>query len=146
MTENEVNIKVKEWLEANGWHYKGVLAKGHIPVPDGLETTILIDHQGVKHDNISKFYGNQSDPSLPHLIWVEAKGNNVALSELLEAFIRVCYAIHYGGGTGLIAAPHNQIKMLLERREFLSEVSSAVFRWGRIGLLDAETLEEMRLG
>lgn len=92
MTEDEVNIVCKSWLETNGYKYKGILnAKpklkaetngyGQVPVPTNGNSQVLIDHQGVNDKNRS-------------IIWIEAKGSGVGMSQLLEGFTRVCYACY----------------------------------------------------
>jgi hypothetical protein len=126
LTEDEVNLKVKEWLENHSYHYKGILnvGKGQVPVPDGTRS-VLIDAQGFRDD-------------IPDLIWIEAKGSDLNLSELLEGFIRVNYAVFEGGGRGFLATPHKEFELLLERKEFLGAVAHSVNGKGYIGLLDIE--------
>lgn len=126
MTEQEVNEKVKEWLLANGFRYKGVLRDGDVPAPDGYRR-VRIDHQGYDDANL-------------RLIWVEAKGSNTPLSELLEGFIRLAYAMWHGGGDGLLALPAEEAEMLLDEtvRPFLEEVSKALTIRGKIGIMDVE--------
>ncbi len=146
MTEDQVNIVCRKWLEGQGFKYKGVLnsapngkhrnvnscgngeAYGQVPVPDGSDTgrAVLLDHQGVKDRPID-------------LIWIEAKGSNTKFSILLEGFIRMAYAVYYGGGTGLLAIPDKEYKEAMLRREFLAKVSRAAER--TLGILNAETLE-----
>jgi len=135
MTENEVNKVCKQWLEANGYHYKGILnAKpkvtpeangyGQVPVPDG-KGQVLIDHQGV----------NDKDKTI---LWIEAKGESDPFSELLQGFIRVAYACYHGGGSGLLAVPDEEYQQLLEQEDFLRNVSRAAER--RLGLFNAHSL------
>lgn len=126
MTEQEVNEKVKEWLLANGFRYKGVLRDGDVPAPDGYRR-VRIDHQGYEDAN-------------SRLIWVEAKGSNTPLSELLEGFIRLAYAMWHGGGNGLLAVPSEEAQILLDEtvRSFLSEIASALSLKGNIGIWDVE--------
>lgn len=127
MTEDEVNLKVKEWLNNHSFKYKGILNKGlgQVPVPDGTRQ-VLIDHQGVKDNPVD-------------LLWVEAKGGDCSLSELLEGFIRVGYAVWHGAGRGLLAAPAKEIRTLKKQREFLASVSASLVGKGMIGLLDAQS-------
>lgn len=126
MTEDEVNLKVKEWLENHSYHYKGILNKGlgQVPVPNGTRN-VLIDHQGFRDD-------------IADLIWVEAKGSDLNLSALLQGFIRLNYAVYQGGGTGYLAIPHREFKLLLEQKDFLQAVAESVNGKGQIGLLDIE--------
>ena len=123
MTEGEVNETVKSWLEAHNYHYKGICRNGQVPVP--IErVTILIDHQGEKL-------------TPPQRLWVEAKGD-VNMSELLEGFVRLCFAVFYGGGDGLLAVPQKQLWHLLEVQEFLGTMVMVFKSRGKIGLFNAE--------
>jgi len=136
MTENQVNLAVEKWLKDNKYHYKGVcksrqIAKdensvGQIPVPDGTRQ-VLIDHQGVK------------DTPTIDLLWIEAKGGGDNLSELLQGFIRVTYAVWHGGGRGLLAVPQSEFDMLSEQLPFLISVAKSTER--TIGLFNASISE-----
>lgn len=131
MTEDEVNQTCKEWIRHQGFRYKGILnhGKGQVPVPDGTRS-VLIDHQGIKDNPID-------------LIWIEAKGSGCNLSELLEGFIRVGYAVWHGAGRGLLAAPAREIVALRKQREFLASVSASLVGKGLLGLLDAQSGEAL---
>lgn len=130
MTEQEVNEKVREWLLANGFRYKGVLSSGDVPAPDGYRR-VRIDHQGYR------------DSFPPEVLWVEAKGSGTSLSELLEGFIRLAYAMWHGGGNGLLAVPSEEAEILLDEtvRPFLSEIASTLSLKGNIGIWDVESGE-----
>jgi len=132
-TENEVNVKCREWLGKNGYKYKGILnAKpekstdengfGQVPIPDGTRS-VLIDHQGVRDRPVD-------------LIWIEAKGSDVGMSQLLEGFIRMVYACYHGGGKGLLAIPTIESARMLEQSDFLRRVAVSCER--QVGILDAE--------
>ena len=127
MTENEVNKKCKTWLEKRNYSYKGILnaGKGEVPVPDG-KNQVYIDHQGI--NNFTK-----------DLIWIEAKGQDDNISELLQGFIRVLYACYHGGGKGLLAIPDTEYQKLLEQKDFLAKVARAGER--QVGLLNVEKEE-----
>ncbi len=138
MTEDEVNISVKKWLESHNYKYKGILNYGNgkinpsntgfgqvlVPLPS-RERLILIDHTG--HNDYTK-----------DLIWVEAKGE-VGMSQLLEGFTRVVCACYWGGGSGLLAIPSAECETMLEQRDFLRRVGVACER--KVGILDAENSE-----
>lgn len=160
MTEDEINLKVKEWLLSQGFKYKGVLNSknttviksvlnkpaelksksqdtnhsinsvtqdigwGQIPVPDGTRS-VLIDHTGHK------------DYPTVDLIWIEAKGSGVGMSQLLEGFARMAYAVYHGGGRGLLACPTAEFEMMLVQSEFLGHIGTASER--SLGLMDGET-------
>jgi len=133
MTEDEVNILCREWLISKGYKYKGILNKGlgQVPVPDGTRQ-VLIDHCGIRDNPID-------------LVWIEAKGSDLNLSELLEGFIRVNYAVFEGGGNGYLAIPHKEYERLLEHKEFLEAVVHSVNGKGQMGLLNIERLDEILL-
>lgn len=126
MTEDEVNKWVEGWLIERGYKYKGILnvGLGQVPVPDGTRQ-VLLDHQGVKDNPID-------------LVWIEAKGSGVNLSQLLEGFIRVVYGVFHGGGNGYLAIPHAEYEKLLEQKDFLKAIAESVNGKGTMGLLDAE--------
>ncbi len=127
MTEQEVNERVKEWLEREGYKYKGVLKGGDVPAPDGYRR-VRIDHQGYR------------DKPPVDLLWIEAKGSGTPLSELLEGFIRLAYAAWHGGGNALLAVPSEEAEILLDEtvRPFLEEVSKALTTRGKLGIMDVE--------
>ena len=133
-----LNIKVREWLLDQGYSYKGVLNArpkkstkpsgfGQVPVPDRLKdngsTAVLIDHQGIKNRPVD-------------LIWIEAKGSGVGMSQLLEGFSRMAYAVYHGGGRGLLAIPTVEFEMMFTQRTFLGAIVISAER--PLGLLDAE--------
>lgn len=135
MTEDEVNISCKHWIESQKFKYKGVLntkpkteyepnGYGQVPVPDG-NRQVLLDHQGIKDSPID-------------LIWIEAKGSDVGMSQLLEGFTRMAYAVYHGGGKGLLAVPSNEFNQMKEQVGFLKAIGVASER--QLGLLDAETM------
>ena len=133
MTEDEVNLKVKDWLIKKGYTYKGILntGLGQVPVPDGIRQ-VLIDHQG--------FNDKTKD-----LIWIEAKGSDTNFSNLLEGYIRTCYAVWHGEGKGYLACPHIEYERLIEQLEFVKAVAKATDNIGSIGILDIETGEVTNL-
>lgn len=134
MTEDQVNVQVRAWLERQGYTYKGILntkpssranpnGYGQVPVPDGsIPPAVLIDHTGHKDRPVD-------------LVWVEAKGGRY-LSDMLQGFIRVAYACYHGAGSGLLAVPSEQAGLMLEQSDFLRRVSLSCER--RLGILDVE--------
>lgn len=148
MKEEEVNERVKAWLEKQEYSYKGVLKNGDVAVPDG-KRDVLIDAQGVrlidKEGKVAKFdegkgyksWGSIND-YLFETIWVEGKGENANFSELLEGFVRTLYAVWYGRGTGLLAVPSDKYELLMEEKEFLTNLSQVVVGKGSMGVMDVE--------
>lgn len=170
MTEDEVNEKVKEWLENHSFRYKGILntrdSNSNQRKPNHYEPSKYSTRHGTATTKpiISKQRGYGQVPvPLPDgsrsilidhqgfkttpisLIWIEAKGSGDNLSELLEGFIRLCAAIYYGGGNGYLAVPHTEYERLLEQRDFLKAVAESVNGKGTMGLLDVEKGAEVVL-
>jgi len=143
MTEDEVNQSCYKWLVARGYHYKGVLnhninklnhhgkGYGQVPIPDD-KRQVLIDHQGIKDNPID-------------MIWIEAKGSDMGMSQLLEGFTRLGYACWCGGGKGLLAIPDAEYNQLFDGlpKGYLTSIAKASER--RLGLLNATTLNELWL-
>jgi hypothetical protein len=133
MLEDEVNLVCKKWLEANNYKYKGILntrpnskanvnGYGQVPIPDGYKQ-VLIDHCGINDKE-------------RNLIWIEAKGSDVGMSQLLEGFIRMAYACYHGGGKGLLAIPHEEFNQMKEQEGFLKAIAIASEK--QLGLFDTE--------
>lgn len=149
MKEEEVNKRVKTWLEEQGYTYKGVLKNGDVAVPDG-KRDVLIDAQGVRlidnEGKVAKFeegkgYKNSGDikDCQFETCWVEGKGENANFSELLEGFIRTLYAVWHSKGLGLLAVPADKFELLMEERAFLAHLSEVTVGKGCAGILNAET-------
>lgn len=113
MDEDEVKTCAKRWLEKQNYKVQeevGVL---------GTQREVILDFWSYK------------DGSVPEIIWVEAKGDT-NLSELLEGFIRLKFAIYHGGGLGILALPHKTCQKLLKHKAFLKQVEKVIY------LLDVE--------
>lgn len=151
MKEEEVNKRVKVWLEERGYTYKGVLKNGDVPVPDG-KRDVLIDAHGIqlvnKKGDVLEFEegkGYKGDDNTKdyryETIWVEGKGENANFSELLEGFVRTLYAVWHGKGIGLLAVPSDKFELLMEEKEFLEHLSEVTVGKGCAGLMNVETNE-----
>lgn len=128
MQEREVSKCSKAWLEKQGYDYKGVCSNGHVPVPTITKNEkVLIDGMGEKREN-----------GEPLRLWIEDKGSNANLSTLLEGFSRICFAVFYGGGDGLLGIPHDRIRVVNENQEFFKRLADVTVGKGRVGLLDVE--------
>lgn len=147
MNEKEVNKKVKKWLEKQGYSYKGVLTHGDVPVP-GTGGKVKLDAHGVRLINEKgdvvefeegKGYDGNSDTKDCHYesVWVEAKGD-VGMSDLIEAFGRVCYAVWHGNGLGVVAVPKKQFEMMVDEKEFFAKMAELTVGKGKIEIMNAE--------
>lgn len=116
MKEEEVIKKAIEWAEANGYSYIGKGKQNQqnlgsdIPVP-GSERLVLIDGKAEKDGE---------------RLWIEAKGDNVGLSELLEGLARLQFAVFYGGGKGILAVGAESLKKVLRHRDFFKWFTEGV--------------------
>lgn len=139
MKEDKVHLLSQHFLLDNGYSYKGVcnntkfrknrvtgkdeLLGGEIRVPIISDYAIVkIDHMGEK--GIER-------------LWIEDKGS-CNTSTILEGFSRICFAVFYGSGDGLLALPHDMIKKIKEIDEFLILLAHIVIGRGRVGILDVE--------
>ena len=107
--EDSIKAQIKASLEANGFKVKREVA-----VVDSGRNVIL-DFYAFKDDNP------------PQIIWVECKGD-VNLSELIEGFARLEFALFYGGGKGIFVAPKRQIELMQEFGEYFNQVAHIELR------------------
>jgi hypothetical protein len=160
MTEDEINIKVKEWLIANGYMYKGVCNPSpkliskrqkaiHKTTQSGGSTNnnhldgIILKNIGYgqvcvpdgTRSVLIDHTGHKDHPTID-LIWIEAKGSDVGMSKLLEGFSRMAYAVYHGGGRGLLACPTAEFELLFSQKLFLRAIGVASER--SLGLFDGE--------
>ena len=121
MNEDQVKRLTQDWLRKNGYVVK-------------QEVGVL----GTNREVILDFYAYRDKNGDPEIIWVEAKGD-VNLSELLEGFIRLEFAVWRGGGLGILSIPHKATLKLLKYRQFLRQAENT------LALLDVETQKLIKL-
>ena len=138
MIEEEVHPLSQKYLLEKGFtSYKGVMTKngcygsGDVPVPTQNDNKVQIDHQGEKREK------NQWVR-----FWIEDKGS-CNLSTVLEGFSRICYAIYYGGGDGLLSLPSDSFEIAMSNKEFIALLASITVGKGRVGILDIESKKEV---
>ncbi|MDE2439207.1 MAG: hypothetical protein KGN01_07510 [Patescibacteria group bacterium] len=124
--EDKVKFKISEELRELGYQ-----VKAEVPVVDSGRNVILdffaFSHTGQsrarKSSNMNiqepTYSQAQGEPSPPDKIWVECKGD-VNLSELIEGFARLDFALFYSGGRGIFAAPQEQIKLMKDFETYFS--------------------------
>jgi len=120
MEEPEASSLTHKWLEDGGF-----------------KVTPEVGVSGTEREVILDYYGYREDPE-PEILWVECKGD-VSLSQLLEGFVRTEFAVHYGGGVGMLACPTKATEKLLNHRDFLKQAE------GVISLLNIEKMETHQL-
>lgn len=113
MEEPEASTLTRRWLEEKGYKLKAEVGIPH------TEREVVLDYHAYR------------DNPEPEILWIEVKGN-VSISQLLEGYIRTEMAVFYGGGKGILAAPHEATQKLLKYRNFLKSD-------GTIAILDIET-------
>jgi|GEM_PF-2525497 len=154
MKEKEVNEKVKVWLEKQNYSYKGVLKGGDVPIANG-KRDVKLDAHGVRLINDKNkivnfeegkgYDGNSNTKDYQfESIWIEAKGD-VGMSDLIEAFGRVCYAVWHSRGFGLVAVPEKQFEMMVEEKDFFAQIAKVVIGKGAAGVMNVETNIIIRL-
>ena len=121
MDESEVSKLVMKWLRNNGYKFKTE------PNTD--------EEKNVRLD----FYAYKEENGQPTIFWIECKGDN-GLSELLEGWIRVEYAIYHNGGLGIFACPNKSANKLLKIKPFLSKTVSK-----NIAILDVEKMNLIKM-
>lgn len=118
-----------------------------MPVANG-KRDVKIDAHGVRLINgkkeivtfeEGKGYDGNNDTKDYHFesVWIEAKGD-VGMSDLIEAFGRVCYAVWHSNGLGIVAVPKNQFEMMMDEKEFFAKMAEATVGKGKIGVMDVE--------
>jgi hypothetical protein len=133
MKEEEVHPLSYKYLLKHGFtDYCGVCTKngehgsGDVPVPTSNNNKVQIDHKGeVRKDN--KWIR----------MWIEDKGS-CNLSTILEGFSRICYAVFYGGGSGLLSMPGDSFKIADSNKEFLQLMAKTTVGKGAVGILNIE--------
>lgn len=126
MNEGEVKELAKKWLEKQGFKVREEVAIGE-------NREVVLDffsysdasHQLILHQPLFPHATSGQIAPHPIILWVECKGDE-NLSQLLEGFIRVEFAIFDRGGLGILAIPHNATEKLLKYKNFLKNNAIAL--------------------
>jgi hypothetical protein len=132
MKEEDINRAVKLWAEGNGYTYKGVLKNGDVVVPTMYDKKLEVDAL------LEKWNNNKIER-----IWIESKCND-GFMELLSGFVKVIFAVYYGGGKGYLACSKDDVKVLLEHKDFLKYLSEGL----EVNLMSVDenlNIEEIRI-
>ena len=114
MQEDLVKGLVEVWLKRKGYTWKSEVGV------TGTDREVIMD-----------YYAYREQEGEPKILWVECKGDQ-NLSELLEGFIRLEFAVYYGGGNGILALPHKAAERLLNYKDFLIQAQNI------LAILDVE--------
>lgn len=109
MDEDQVKDLIERWLKDQGFQ-----VRREVGVP-GTEREVILDH-----------YAYRDHDGEPEILWIECKGDQ-NLSELLEGFIRLELGVHYGGGSGMLAVPHEATQKLFNHKPFLQQAENVIF-------------------
>ncbi len=105
MDEPEVVIRVKSHFESQGFRMKGQPLEGDITLNGG---DIRCDLQGFKTNKVNAY---------PQLLWIECKGDYVALKELLSDFVSLLLILDEYGGQAVLACPDESYRKIIEYKE-----------------------------
>lgn len=123
MDEPEVVLRIKSYFESLGFRMKGQPDEGDVVLNNG---NIRCDLQGFK---VNK------DNNYPQLLWIECKGDYVALKELLSDFISLLLILDEYGGQAVLACPDESYKKIIEYKEFLERLQTNIAK-GKVEILD----------
>lgn len=126
MDEPEVILRVREYLEAQGFKLKGQPTEGDITLNGG---DLRVDIQGFR----------ETVP--PDLIWVECKGDDAKLKDLLADFTSLLLVISGYGGQGILACPSQSYKKITAYQEFLDTLQKNTGK-GQVQILNVESNQQ----
>ncbi len=128
MDEPEVVLRVKSYFESQGFRMKGQPDEGDITLNGG---DIRCDLQGFK---------TNKDSNYPQLLWIECKGDYIALKELLSDFVSLLLILDEYGGQAVFVCPDESYKKIMEYKEFLERLQSNIAK-GKVEILNASKID-----
>jgi len=126
MDEPEVVLRVRKYFEAQGFKLKGQPVEGDIVLNGG---EIRIDLQGFRESKI------------PDLIWVECKGDDTNLKDLLADFTSLLLVISEYGGQAFLACPTQSYKKITAYQEFLDKLQNNIGK-GQVQIFNVESNQQ----
>ncbi|MCL4518347.1 MAG: hypothetical protein M1587_04035 [Thaumarchaeota archaeon] len=105
-TEDKIKTEIRSKLEEQGFKVKPEVAAAN------SDRNVILDFYAFKEPKLDE---------APEILWVECKGD-VNLSELIEGFARLEFALFFSGGKGLFVAPEKQIELMQEFEDFFKQV------------------------
>lgn len=126
MDESEVVLRVRKYFEAQGFKIKGQPVEADVPL-NGGETRI--DLHGFRESTI------------PDLIWVECKGDNANLKDLLADFTSLLLVISEFGGQAFLACPTQSYEKITAYQEFLDKLQNNIGK-GQVQIFNVESNQQ----
>jgi len=126
MDEPEVVLLVQKYFEAQGFKLKGQPAEGDIVLNGG---EIRVDIQAFRETNP------------PDLIWVECKGDDAKLKDLLADFTSLLLVISEYGGQAVLACPSVAYKKISAYQEFLDVLQKNIGK-GQVQIFNVEANQQ----
>lgn len=123
MDEPEVVRLVRASFEKQGYILKGQPIEGDITLNGG---EIRVDLQAYKVE------------SPPDLIWIECKGDNVPLKELLSDFISLLLILDEYGGQAILACPAKSYQKIIVYDIFLEQLQKNISK-GKVEIMNVES-------
>lgn len=131
MDEQTVIEICNSYFNNLGFILKGQPNNGDITILGG---DIKVDIQGW----IKDINGEQN------IIWIEAKGSNIALKELLSDYVSLLLTIYEYGGQAILAVPNDSYKKIIQHEEFLEILQNNVSK-GIVQILNVEKINESKV-
>lgn len=126
MDEPEVVLRVRKYFEAQGFKMKGQPDTGDIVLNGG---EIRLDIQGFR------------ESTTPDLIWVECKGDDAKLKDLLADFTSLLLVISEYGGQAILACPPQSYKKITAYQEFLNKLQNNIGK-GQVQIFNVESNQQ----
>lgn len=130
MDEPEVVLRIKSYFESLRFKMKGQPSEGDIILNNG---NIRCDLQGFR---------SNKDNTYPQLLWIECKGDNVALKELLSDFVSLLLILDEYGGQAVLACPDESYRKIVKYKEFLERLQTNIAN-GKVEILNINKIESI---
>lgn len=126
MDEPEVVLRIRVYLESQGFKLKGQPMEGDIMLNGG---DLRVDIQGFR------------EAKIPDLIWVECKGDDANLKDLLADFTSLLLIISEYGGQCVLACPSVAYEKITAYQEFLDALQNNIGK-GRVQIFNVEANQQ----
>lgn len=126
MDEPEAVLRVRKYFEAQGFKLKGQPIEGDIVLNGG---EIRVDLQGFR------------EAKTPDLIWVECKGDDAKLKDLLADFTSLLLVISEYGGQCVLACPSIAYKKITAYQDFLDALQNNIGK-GQVQIFNIEANQQ----